>query len=118
MSCALRYFAAMCRGFVILETMVCDSSRPVSILVDETKAASQAMEGMGSRPSPSFLALALNRVGFDHVYGAAVPPDHPDFQFTWCDNLDTVRNGTPLRCVIVASRARLERPSLVPLLES
>ncbi len=115
---ALRNIAAMCRGLLILETMVCDSSRPISVLVDETKAVSQAMEGLGSRPSPAFLALALNRVGFDHVYGAAVPPDHPDFQFTWRDNLDTVRDGVPLRCVIVASRTRLDLSSLVPLLES
>ena len=115
---ALRNIAAMCRRLLILETMVCDSSRPVSVLVDETKTVSQAMDGLGSRPSPSFLALALNRVGFDHVYGAAMPPDHPDFQFTWQDNLDTVRDGVPLRCVVVASRTRLDLPSLVPLLES
>jgi len=115
---ALRNIAAMCRGLLILETMVCDSSRPVLILVDETKTVSQAMDGLGSRPSPAFLALALNRVGFNHVYGAAVPPEHPDFQFAWQDSLDTVRDGVPLRCVVVASRTRLERPSLVPLLES
>jgi SAM-dependent methyltransferase len=115
---ALRRFAAICQRFIILETMVCDSSRPVSVLADETKAASQAMDGIGSRPSPSFLALALNRVGFDYVYGAADPPRHPDFQFTWQDNLDTTRNGIPLRCVFVASRSRLDLASLVPLLES
>ncbi len=61
---ALRIFESMCRGLLILETMVCDSSRPLSILADETLAASQALEGMGCRPSPSFLTLALNRVGF------------------------------------------------------
>ena len=73
---------------------------------------------MGCRPSPSFLTLALNRVGFAYVYGAAQPPVHPDFQFDWRDNLDTSRNGNPLRCVVVASRTRLDQPSLVPLLES
>jgi 2-polyprenyl-3-methyl-5-hydroxy-6-metoxy-1,4-benzoquinol methylase len=115
---ALHHFNAMCRGLLILETMVCDSSRPVSVLVDETKAASQAIAGLGSRPSPAFVALALNRVGFDYVYAAATPPDHPDFQFAWCDNLETMRNGTPLRCVFVASRVPLLQPSLVPLVES
>jgi hypothetical protein len=108
----------MCGGLMVLETMVCDSSKPVAVLVDETKAASQALDGMGSRPSPSFLALALNRVGFDYVYGAAQPPEHPDFQFDWRDNLETSRNGVPLRCVIVASTSPLELRSLVPLLES
>jgi SAM-dependent methyltransferase len=115
---ALRHFNAMCRGMLILETMVCDSSRPVAVLADETKAASQAMEGLGCRPSPSFVTLALNRAGFQHVYAAAVPPRHEDFQFAWQDNLDTVRDGHPLRCVFVASRERLVQPSLVPLLES
>ena len=115
---ALRRLTMMCRGLMILETMVCDSTKPVAVLVDETKAASQALDGLGSRPSPSFLALALNRVGFDYVYGATHPPEHPDFQFEWCDNLDTSRNGFPLRCVIVASRVPLESRALVPLLES
>jgi 2-polyprenyl-3-methyl-5-hydroxy-6-metoxy-1,4-benzoquinol methylase len=115
---ALRHLRAMCGGLMVLETMVCDSSKPVAVLVDETKAASQALDGMGSRPSPSFLALALNRVGFDYVYGAAQPPEHPDFQFDWRDNLETSRNGVPLRCVIVASTSPLELRSLVPLLES
>jgi 2-polyprenyl-3-methyl-5-hydroxy-6-metoxy-1,4-benzoquinol methylase len=114
---AIRRLRGMCRGLMILETMVCDSSKPVAILVDETKAASQALDGLGSRPSPSFLALALNRVGFDYVYGAAQPPEHPDFQFEWRDNLDTSRDGVPMRCVIVASTFPLEIRSLVTLLE-
>jgi SAM-dependent methyltransferase len=115
---ALRHLNAMCRRLLILETMVCDSSRPVAVLADETKAASQAMQGLGCRPSPSFVTLALNRVGFEHVYAAAVPPRHQDFQFAWQDNLDTSRDGHPLRCVFVASRRRLVQPSLAPLLES
>ena len=115
---ALRRFRAMCRRFLILETMVCDSSRTVSLLADETKAASQAMDGLGVRPSPAFVTLALNRVGFEHVYAAAIPPRHPDFQFAWQDNLDASRDGHPLRCMFVASRQRLLQSSLVPLLES
>jgi hypothetical protein len=107
----------MCGRLLILETMVCDSASPVAVLVDETKAASQAMDGLGSRPSPSFIALALNRVGFDHVYGAAEVPRHPDFQFEWKDNLETTRGGVPLRCVIVASKSPLELASLTPLVE-
>jgi hypothetical protein len=101
-----------------METMVCDSFSPVSVLVDETKAASQAMDGLGSRSSPAFIALALNRVGFAHVYMAATPPRHPDFQFGWRDTLDTTRDGVPLRCVFVASRTPLTEAALVPLLGS
>jgi SAM-dependent methyltransferase len=115
---ALRRFEQMCHGILVLETMVCDSSRPVMVLADETKAASQAMHGLGCRPSPAFLAVALNRVGFNCVYGATQPPLHPDFQFTWRDDLSTSRDGVPLRCVVVASREPLDLPSLTPLLES
>lgn len=115
---ALRRFEQMCRGILVLETMVCDSSRPVMVLADETKAASQAMHGLGCRPSPAFLAVALNRVGFNCVYGANEPPLHPDFQFTWRDDLSTSRDGVPLRCVLVASREPLDLPSLTPLIES
>ena len=43
----------------------------VSIMADETKAANPALDGLGCRPSPSFIALALNRVGFRYVYGAS-----------------------------------------------
>ena len=115
---ALRRFEKMCRHFIVLETMVCDSSRPVMVLADETKSFSQAMHGLGCRPSPSFLAVALNRVGFSCVYGATEPPQHRDFQFEWRDDLSTNRNGVPLRCVVVASRDPLDLPSLTPFIES
>jgi len=115
---ALRRFHAMCRGVLVLETMTCDSSRPVAVLVDESKAVSQAMQGLGSRPSPAFLTLALNRVGFRYVYGARVPPQHPDFQFEFRDDLSITRNDIPMRCVMVASHTALDLPSLIPLLES
>lgn len=113
---ALRRIHALCRQLLIMETMVCDALLPVSVLVDETKAASQAMDGLGTRSSPAFIALALNRVGFDHVYMAAMPPRHPDFQFRWTNNLETTRDGVPLRCMFVASRTPLMSAALVPLL--
>lgn len=114
---ALRTFRDVCSGILILETMVCDSSRPVSVLADETKAASQALDGLGCRPSPAFIALALNRVGFRYVYGANPPPRHAEFQFTWQNNLDTVRDTRPLRCVFVASAEPLDHSRLFPVVD-
>jgi SAM-dependent methyltransferase len=114
---ALRKFREICRGVLILETMVCDSSRPVAVLADETKAASQALDGLGSRPSPAFVALALNRVGFPYVYGTGPPPRHEDFQFEWKDNLDTVRDGHPLRCMFVASDEPIDHPRLFAVVD-
>ena len=114
---ALRVFRKMCDGILILETMVCDSAEPVCVLADETKAASQALDGLGCRPSPAFLALALGRVGFRYVYGANPPPRHEDFRFEWRNDLETVRDGHPLRCVFVASDEPLESSCLVPVLD-
>jgi 2-polyprenyl-3-methyl-5-hydroxy-6-metoxy-1,4-benzoquinol methylase len=114
---ALRHLHAMCRGFLILETMVCDSARPLAVLEDETKTFSQALAGLGSRPSPSFITLALNRIGFRYIYAALYPPSHEEFEFEWLDNLDTTRDGHPLRAVFVASHQPIESPMLLPLVE-
>jgi SAM-dependent methyltransferase len=114
---ALRNMAAVCDDLLLIETMVCDTRFPVLRLEDETKSVNQALRGVAHRPSPSYLALALNRIGFDHVYNATDPPDHPDYRFSWLDNMDTARSGALLRGVFVASRKPLRRPSLSLLLD-
>jgi SAM-dependent methyltransferase len=115
---ALRRMEAVCGDLLLLETMVCDSPLPLMMLADETMAVNQALAGVGCRPTPSFVVLALNRVGFPFVYGASTPPRHPDFDFEWRGGLDVGRDGHNLRCVFVASRRRLALPGLTPLLES
>jgi SAM-dependent methyltransferase len=114
---ALRRIERVCDDVLLLETMVCDAAEPVMLLADETRSVNQALAGLGCRPSPSFVALALNRVGFRFVYGAAVPPQHPDFQFDWRNDQSTARDGHNLRCVFVASRRPLLTPLLHPLIE-
>jgi SAM-dependent methyltransferase len=114
---ALRNMHAVCRELLVLETMVCDSSRPLVVLADEDKSVNQALEGLGCRPSPSFVALALNRIGFRCVYGTNDPPHHPDFQIAWNDDLAVSRAGANLRCIFVASREPIDRPLLVSLLD-
>lgn len=112
---ALRKLAAVCDDLLLLETLVCDSAAPVLHLYDESLSANQALRGVGCRPSPSFIVLALDRAGFEFVYAPAEPPEHPDYRFTWRDNLDVARDGFNLRCVFVASRRRLESDRLAPL---
>ena len=101
----LRSMAAVCDDMLLLETLVCDSARPTMVLVDEPRVQNQALGQLGSRPSPAFVVMALNRVGFRNVYAARVPPDHPDFRFRWRDDLSISRGPANLRCVFVASRS-------------
>lgn len=113
---ALRNMTAVCDGLLLIETMVCDAGIPVLRLEDETTSVNQALRGLAHRPSPSYLAIALNRAGFDHVYAATDPPDHPDYRFTRLENMHTARGGNLLRGVFVASRSPLRRPGLTSLL--
>jgi|SRR5215210_658177 len=113
---ALRNMAAVCNDLLLLETMVCDARLPVLRLEDETTSVNQALRGLAHRPSPSYLALALNRAGFDFVYVATEPPDHPDYRFSSLGNMDTSRDGALLRGIFVASRSPLEEPGLTSLL--
>jgi len=113
---AIRKLESVCGELLRLESMVCDHDRPVVLVEDESSDVNQALAGLGSRPSPHYVVLALNRAGFAYVYAPAQPPAHADFRFEWRNGLDCVRDGHPLRCVFVASRGELRNPNLVPLL--
>jgi SAM-dependent methyltransferase len=113
---ALRRMHDVCDGVLLLETMVCDSSAPLMMLADESSGANQALAGIGCRPTPAFVVTALNRVGFQHVYGTNEPPAHVDFRFEWRNNEDVGRDEHNLRCVFVAARHPVEKTSLVELL--
>ena len=111
----LRKLASVCREYLILETMVCDAKAPMMMLADEQLSTNQALAGVACRPSPSFVAMTLDRIGFPFVYGTTAPPAHPDFQFEWKDNLDITRNGQNLRCMFIASRRPVASSHLVEL---
>ena len=113
---AIGNLESACGELLLLESMVCDHDRPLVLVEDESSDVNQALAGLGCRPSPHYVALALNRAGFAHVYAPAKPPAHADFRFEWRNGLDCVRDGHPLRCVFVASRSELRNPNLVPLL--
>ncbi|MBV9608205.1 MAG: class I SAM-dependent methyltransferase [Acidobacteria bacterium] len=114
---ALRNMAAACGEMLLLETIICDHTMPLLRLEDEYLAANEALTSTAGRATPSFIALALNRIGFGHVYTARVPPEHEDFRFEWLNNLDTARDGHPLRAVFVASRERIDNRNLQSMLK-
>ncbi len=111
----LRNIAAICSELLLLETIVCDHRLPVLLLDDETKTYSQGLRGLGCRPSPSYVVMCLDRIGFPFVYGPKVPPDHPDFRFDWRNTLEWRREGHLLRSVFIASAREIESDSLVRL---
>ena len=114
---ALRNMSEVCSDLLLIETQVCDATRPVLLLEDEPTTVNQSLRGFAHRPSTSYLAIALNRIGFDHVYAPTHPPEHEDYEFSSRDNLDTARDGALLRGVFVASRQQLDEPTLVSLLD-
>lgn len=114
---ALRNLAAVCDDLLLLETIVCDAIAPVVRLEDETLSVNQGLRGLGCRPSPSYVALALNRIGFPYVYAPVEPPAHPDYRFERRNDLSWQRDGANLRGIFVAARRRLANPRLVSCLE-
>ncbi len=112
----LANIAEACGGLLLLETMIADHPLPLCRLADEpSETLNQAVGGMGSRPTPAFVAMALTRLGFPFVYAPLIPPGHPDFEFEWRGDFADSRDGHLLRCIFVASRSKLENSRLALL---
>jgi SAM-dependent methyltransferase len=114
---SLRNMESVCDEMLLLETIICDHRLPVVRVEDESTDVNQALAGIAGRPSPHYVVLALNRVGFPYVYAPITPPQHEDFRFEWLNNLDCARDGRNLRCIFIASRSALKNPALISLLQ-
>jgi SAM-dependent methyltransferase len=70
--------ASVCDDMLLLETVVCDSEKPLTILEEEPpKNPNQSISSLANRPSPSFVTMGLASAGFSHVYtpqNSAWPP--------------------------------------------
>jgi SAM-dependent methyltransferase len=113
----LRNMGSVCDGLLLLESLVCDHPGPVKVLEDEPRVHNQALGQLGSRPSPAYVAMALDRIGFPNVYAPRTPPDHPDFRFEWRNDLSISRGPHNIRCIFVASRHEIASERLVPLVD-
>jgi len=112
---AIRNMEAVCDEILLLETVVTDHHLPLLRLDEETYAVSQALRGFGSRPSPSYVVFSLTSAGFAAVYAPLRPPQHPDFEVEWRDDLSFSRDGHLLRSIFIASRREIDNPGLVLL---
>jgi len=113
----MRTLAEACKDVLLLETLVCDAEDPLLFMVDEPKRNNQALQGIGCRPSPSYVAMGLNRSGFRYVYAPKNQPQHEDFQFEWKNNREFARDGHNLRCIFISSKTAIKNETLVPLLD-
>ena len=112
---AIRNFVAVCDDLVLLETITLDHELPLVQLVDEPAQANQAVDGLACRPTPSWVALALERTGMVMVYATTSEPAYRDFGAPALGDLRWQRDGANLRRVFVASRAPLTLAGTTPL---
>jgi SAM-dependent methyltransferase len=114
---ALRNLVAACSDLLLIESQICDSPFPLARLDDEYLSQNQALRGLAHRPSPTYVAMALDRLGVHHVYTAVSPPRHPDYEFERLGDLAVKRGDHLLRQIFVASRTPLDNDRLTPLLD-
>ena len=114
---AIRNFVAVCDGVLLLETITLDHELPLVQLADEPAQANQAVDGLACRPTPSWIALALERTGMGMVYATTSDPAYRDFGAPARGDLQWQRDGANLRRVFVAARAPLTLTGIAPLTE-
>ena len=115
----LQNIASVCKDLLLLETVITDSAKPITTLVDEPPDAfNQSLGFLANRPSPAYVILALSRAGFQYFYATKKPPRYPDFIFEWQNNVEYSRDGHLLRCVFIASRSPINNPNLALLAET
>jgi FkbM family methyltransferase len=115
----LRNISSCCGELLLLETVISDHDKPTVQLVDEpVEISNQAAGGFGCRPSPSFITMALRRMGFPFIYTPVAKVSFPDFEFERKNDAEWRRDGHLLRQVFVASRQSLANPRLTLLSES
>ncbi len=109
---AILKMSQISKKMLLLETIVTDHELPINQLHPESPHRNQALHGIGSRPSPAYIIMALKNAGWRWIYTATEPPDHPDFKFEWKNNLEYSRNGNNLRCIFLASHTAIDNPAL------
>ncbi len=108
---ALARLAAVCRGIILLETVVSRGDHVELNPVIEPLIANQAVSGIGCRPTRPWVMSALHR-HFGHAYATRDQPDYPDFVTDW----SIVGHNGNLRAVFVGSRQALALSTLAEAL--
>ena len=112
---ALTFLAGCCTALMLVETCVSfgDDDR-VDIVDENASLPSQALHGIGSRPTRVWVQRRLAEL-FPFVYMPTTQPWHPEFPLDWTDRSSAASDLT--RAVFVASWARIESPLLTERIE-
>lgn len=103
---------SICDELMIVETLITDADEPVVFLVSDPDDPTMALRGIASRPSPSYVGVALRAAGFAHLYTPVEPPDHKDFRHALRGDGMHMRDGEPMRGIFVASRTPIASGAL------
>jgi SAM-dependent methyltransferase len=100
----LQKFSAICNDMILLESCITDHPDPLVQYTEEPATWNQALRGLATRPTPSFIISMLARAGFGNIYLPKEPPQYPDFQFECKGDLSYMRDGHVIRQIFVATR--------------
>ncbi|MBI2100026.1 MAG: methyltransferase domain-containing protein [Candidatus Vogelbacteria bacterium] len=96
--------SGICQELILLETCITDYPEPLLRYIEETGTYSQALRGLGSRPTPSLVVSLLKFNGFKHVYLPKYLPNHQDFEFKFQGDLSYQKNGHNIRQIFIATK--------------
>lgn len=103
----------ICNEMMIIETCITDANDPVLLLVKEQQnKVTQAVSGIGSRPSPSYVVACLYLAGFKYVYTPVELPNHKQFKYKRVDDFSHLRDGEPIRDIFIASHKKIPSSKL------
>lgn len=98
----------ICKEMLIIETCITDAHDPVLRLVKEPQMSeSQALYGVGSRPSSSYITTCLKLAGFNYIYTPRELPDHKQFQYKMVNDYSYLKDNEPIRNIFVGSQEKL-----------
>ncbi len=109
----LEKLSHQCKQILLLESCVTDYPEPLNLWVEETSAYNQALNGIGSRPTPSFIISSLHQNGFPYVYFPKKVPGHPDFNFSYEGTFRHTNHRLLLRQIFIASKIPLANSRLI-----
>jgi 2-polyprenyl-3-methyl-5-hydroxy-6-metoxy-1,4-benzoquinol methylase len=105
---AIAKLASVCRGQLLLETVVGLGHYPEVQLIRDFASNNQAVSGIGCRPTRSWIMQTLARY-FAHAYVTRTQPDYPDFTPDWI----IPETRLIYRGVFVGSKYPLANPELL-----